>query len=301
MTRRARGVFLKYFYDNAMYQFVDEPTRFGNLLDIVLCNDNNAICDIKTLDTFSTSDHCMVSFNIISSPICFNTAVTYHDFNRADWDSINIFLYNSDFEFLCSNDIGAEMKFELFYTILHNCICQFVPVRTVGSRSGHVKYPLSLRKKLNQKAAAWRVSKRFRTGASLLKHKTLAQECRRSIYLYMANYESCLVDSGNTGSFFRYANNKFSSKTAVGPLLIADGSLTVVPEVKAELFQQVFSSCYVSDNGSMPSIMRDVPSHRLDNVPFSTNLVMRSIKKLNKHKKGGPDGIPPLFIKTCSS
>ena len=74
-----------------------------------------------------------------------------------------------------------------------------------------------------------------------------------------------------------------------------------MPEVKAELFQQVFSSCYVFDNGSMPSITRDVPSHRFDNVLFSTNLVMRSIKKLNKHKKGGPDGIPPLFIKTCSS
>ena len=68
-------------------------------------------------------------------------------------------------------------------------------MRTVGSRSGHVKYPLSLRKKLNQKAAAWRVYKRFRTGASLLKHKTLAQECRRSIYSYMAKYESRLVDS----------------------------------------------------------------------------------------------------------
>lgn len=295
------GLFLKYFYDNAMFQFVDEPTRLDNLLDIVLCNDNNAICDAKPLDTFSTSDHCMVSFNIISSSLCYNTAVTYHDFNRADWDSMRNFLYNSDFEFLCSQDIGADMKFELFYTILYNCICHFVPVRTVGRRIGHVKYPSFIRKKLKQKAEAWRVYKRFRTEASLLKHKNLAQECRRSIYSYIAKYESRLIDSGNTGSFYRYANNKFGSKTAVGPLLAADGSLTVKPEVKAELLQQVFSSCYVLDNGSMPSATRDAPSHCLDNVLFSTNLVMRVIKKLNIHKKGGPDGIPPLFIKTCSS
>jgi hypothetical protein len=294
------GVFLKYFYDNAMFQFVDEPTRLGNLLDIVLCNDNNAICDIKTLDTFSTSDHCMVSFGIISSSLCFNTAVTHHDFNRADWDSMKNFLYNSDFDFLC-HDIGADVKFDLFYTILYNCICHFVPVRTFRSRIGHVKYPLFIRKKLKQKAAAWRIYKHFRTEASLLKHKSLAQECRRSIYSYIANYESRLIESGNTGSFFRYANNKFSSKTAVGPLTAADGTLSVKPEVKAELLQQVFSSCYVVDNGSMPSTRRDTPSHCLNNVLFSTNLVMRAIKKLNKHKKGGPDGIPPIFIKTCSS
>jgi len=295
------GLFLKYFYDNAMFQFVDEPTRLGNLLDIVLCNDNNAICDTKILDTFSTSDHCMVRFSIISSSLCYNTAVTFHDFNRADWDSIKNFLYNNDFEFLCNRDFGADKKFDLFYTTLYNCICHFVPVRTVGSCTGHVKYPLFIRKKIKQKAAAWRVYKRFRTEASLFKHKNLAQECRRSIYSYIAKYESRLIESGNTGSFFRYANNKFGSKTAVGPLLAPDGTLTVVPEVKAELLQQVFSSCYVLDNGSMPSTTRDVPSHCLDKVLFSTNLVNRAIKKLNKHKKGGPDGIPPLFIKTCSS
>ena len=45
--------------------------------------------------------------------------------------------------------------------------------------------------------AAWRVYKCFRTEASLLKHKNLAQECRGSIYSYIARYESRLIDSGN--------------------------------------------------------------------------------------------------------
>jgi len=170
-------------------------------------------------------------------------------------------------------------------------------IGTVGSRIGLVKYPWYIRKKLKQKAAAWRVYKCFRTEEPLLKHKNLAQGCRRSIYSYIAKYESRPIDSGNTGSFCRYANNKFGSKTAVGPLLTADGSPTVDPVVKAELLQQVFSLCYVLDNGTMPSSTRDAPSHCLDNVLFSSNLDMRAIKKLNKHKKGGPDGIPPLFIK----
>jgi len=52
---------------NAMFQFVDEPTRLNSLLEIVLYKDINAICDIKTL--FIPSDHCMVSFSIISTVV----------------------------------------------------------------------------------------------------------------------------------------------------------------------------------------------------------------------------------------
>lgn len=141
------GVFLKYFCDNAMFQFVNEPTRLDNILDIVLCNDKNAIHDVQILDTFSTSDHCMVGFSIISSSLSYQNAVTYHDFSRADWDSMRNFLYNSDFEFLLSHELGVEVKFDMFYTILYNCICHFVPMRTVGSRTGFIKYPPVIRKK----------------------------------------------------------------------------------------------------------------------------------------------------------
>jgi hypothetical protein len=35
-------------------------SMLGNLLDIVICNDINTIYDTKTLNTSSTSDHCMV-------------------------------------------------------------------------------------------------------------------------------------------------------------------------------------------------------------------------------------------------
>ena len=48
----------------------------------------------------------------------------------------------------------------------------------------------------------------------------LANDCRKSIYAYIAKYESRLIDWGNTGSFFRYANNIFSLQTAVGPMVL---------------------------------------------------------------------------------
>ena len=73
-----------------MSQFVSEPTSLDNILDIVLSNDINAMHDVKTLDTFSTSDHCSVSFRRISSSMSYCEAVSYYDFNRADWDTFYI-------------------------------------------------------------------------------------------------------------------------------------------------------------------------------------------------------------------
>ena len=59
--------FLDCFLNLGLHQFVLEPTRYtqvgaGNILDIVLCNDQSAI-DIECINSpLSTSDHCIVDF-----------------------------------------------------------------------------------------------------------------------------------------------------------------------------------------------------------------------------------------------
>jgi len=85
-----------------------------------------------------------------------------------------------------------------------------------------------------------------------LKHKSLAQEFRMSIYSYIAKYESHLIDSGNTGCFFRGPDNKFISKTHVGHSIAADSILMLNQSSKAELLQKVLSVCYAFENDSMP-------------------------------------------------
>ena len=58
-----------------------------------------------------------------------------------------------------------------------------------------------------------------------------------------------LISTGNLGKFYRYANSKLNSKTNVGPLRLSDDSLTVDPQVKADLLSEHFGSAFAVDDG----------------------------------------------------
>ena len=81
------------------------------------------------------------------------------------------------------------------------------------------------------------------------------------------------MDSGNIGSFYRYANNKLSYKSQIGQLQQPDGSFAIDPQHKAELLQHVFSSNFTSDNNVIPPhVNTNLQNHKLSNILF---LVLR--------------------------
>jgi len=54
-------------------------------------------------------------------------------------------------------------------------------------------------------------------------------------YNAIAKREENIINSGNLGKFFRYANSKFSHKSSVGPLMDDNGNKTIYSEVRASL------------------------------------------------------------------
>jgi len=65
---------------------------------------------------------------------------------------------------------------------------------------------------------------------------------REAVYNYIAKREKNIINSGNLGKFFRYANSKFSHKSSVGPVMDGYGNKTIDSEVKASLLSQYFHS-----------------------------------------------------------
>ena len=92
------GVFLNFYYNLGLTQFVSKPTHDNSILDLVLSNDPNCIGDLHVCIPFSTSDHSTVKFDVLSSSQpTFNTNLSFYDYNHADWDSIISYLDNIDF------------------------------------------------------------------------------------------------------------------------------------------------------------------------------------------------------------
>ena len=61
---------LQFCLDNFMTQFVVNPTRGSNILDIVLSTDEEIIKNVDIKPPLANSDHNMVQFNLMTEGIC---------------------------------------------------------------------------------------------------------------------------------------------------------------------------------------------------------------------------------------
>jgi len=110
-----------------------------------------------------------------------------------------------------------------------------------------------------------------------------------------------IIDSGNTGKFFRYANSKSNARHNVGPLRQSDGDLTTDPAAKVELqLSAYFSSVFTIDNGFCATTSDNKTSGNISNILFTEQQVNRVISTLKANSARGPD-VPPIFFKRCRS
>ena len=111
---------------------------------------------------------------------------------------------------------------------------------------------------------------------------------------------NCIIQSGNVGKFFSYANRKFTCKSSLGPLSTSDGSLTTDSVRKAELLRSVFSTAFTKNVGLLPSgSSNPVVTIELSTITFTPTLVKRVIRRIIGEAEGGPDDIPRLFFEQC--
>jgi len=151
--------------ENALVQYVSDPTRGSNILDLVFTNDPFLLRDVNVNAPLRTSDHDRVDFklNFCSTVFLKQNDKVFTDYSAVNWDSFNEHLRNIDWSCIYSgvaND-GNE-RWSTFASTFHNVILQFAPttikqVRKSAARS----YPCHIRKLISKKAFLWKKGKNF--------------------------------------------------------------------------------------------------------------------------------------------
>ncbi|GAB0206950.1 hypothetical protein GRJ2_003160600 [Grus japonensis] len=77
--------FLECVDDNFLLQVIEEPTRRGAMLDLVLTNKEGLVGDVKLKGSLGCSDHEMVEFGILRAARRACSKLTTLDFRRADF------------------------------------------------------------------------------------------------------------------------------------------------------------------------------------------------------------------------
>ncbi|GAB0185519.1 hypothetical protein GRJ2_001017200 [Grus japonensis] len=83
--RKQSRKFLECVDDNFFLQVIEESTRRGAMLDLILTNKDGLVGDVKLKGSLGCSDHEMVEFKILRAARRAHSKLTALDFRRADF------------------------------------------------------------------------------------------------------------------------------------------------------------------------------------------------------------------------
>jgi len=308
---------------NGFIQCVSEPTRSSNILDLVFISDPFLLSRADVIAPFSNSDHNTVMVDILYDNIdavcslghslANNPTVKQYMWKLGDYSSMSTYLLNYNWDALFSANLTVDSLWCAFRAVLDTATDMFVPFKYVSTErltSQKKKYPRNIRALAQRKQCLWRFCRRDPGNQHLRdRYQQSVKEYRSAIHKYEVSKERQIIDTGNTGTFYKYVNNRLGRKHNIGILKNNDGEHVTSDIDKAELLNSYFSSVSVKDNGQDPEFKRRVAGNvKLDTVNFSPTVLLKICKKLKPKLTNDPNGycnyvlkqiIPAITVPVC--
>jgi hypothetical protein len=129
----------------------------------------------------------------------------------------------------------------------------------------------------------------------------VAIQYKRAVRDYEIRIEKSVIDSKNTGSFYKYVNSKTTTQGNINILIDDNGTIISDNNGKAELLNSYFGSIISS---AAPNTARDsniskrVPNHTsIDSIDFTPTKLIATSKKIKAKKTTDPDGYSNILLK----
>jgi hypothetical protein len=298
-------LFHKFAMSHGFIQFVNEPTRINNILDIVLINEPLCLSSLQVSEPFSNSDHNSVHFEICvpveTTTASITPSSTRYKWKQADFDMMSEYLNNYDWESIFMYNQDVDSQWNAFKSVLDTVIDLFVPkeavhIPTANNRTKTHRYPSNIQRMMTRKRCAWRVFQSNKMDTNLrTNYNKIAAECRLAVRNYERQKEQNMIDRGNVGDFYKYANNKMSSKTGVGTLR-HNGEYISDDKRKAEIFNELFSKAQTADNGNIPNFESRSHGCSLSEIHFTPGILKRVAKRVKPKHTMDPNGFSTFLI-----
>jgi len=165
--------------ENILTQVVEEPTRRGVLLDLVLTNKNRLLEDVKVGGSLGCRDHEMVEFRILRGGSRAISRITALDFRRANFDFFKDLLGGIPWVRALEGR-GVQESWILFKHHFLHAQDQCIPMSKKSSKGG--RRPAWVSKKLLAKLK-WKkkVYRMWKEGqATWEEHRNVVRVCREA-------------------------------------------------------------------------------------------------------------------------
>ena len=292
-------VFLQFLNENNACQHITTPTHLGgNILDLFVTSYSIFPGDIQVLEPFSSSDHCVITSEILVSGSLPNQQVPFKDFRNTNWELVHHFLASVDWQDLLPPDISVSTMWLRIRNILTYIINTFVPTKIKNSRLSAPWFNNNLKRLTRKKRRLYHRVKRFPSERNRVLYARSVRLIKKQIECSKANYEKNLFSEKSTSprTFHSYVNSKFKDGTSVQSLIV-NGLAHHSDNDKATLLSNQYKSVYTEDDGSNPVINQLLPSNSFTSIPITAHDVLEAINALNGTFSTGVDNLPAWFLK----
>jgi len=170
------------------------------------------------------------------------------NFRRGNYESMNAYLHNIDWDSLLSDSLDFSVTVSNFYSVINDAINSFIPKIYIHKHQYLQWYSRKLKSLIYNKK---RLHKEFKVTKDPLicnEFSRLRSLCKRESKLsnlrYLQKIQSNLTSDPK--SFWRYINGLKTNNCIPQNMILEDKSSTGGPEV-VNLFKEFFSSVYSTD------------------------------------------------------
>jgi exonuclease III len=304
---------------NCLEQLVQLPTRIPdrigdkpNILDLFMTS-NPSPYSVKLFPPLGSSDHLLIS---VSSPISSSLPQErpppsarrrlWH-YNAANWSDLRSYFFDFPWNDYCFRVGGPSDCAERITEVILSGMEAFIPYTFPSTKPTKPWFNSACSRAIRHRDAAFRNYRRLQTPeshtiyiSSRNRAKSILRDTKNSFLRKKCNELSGSSSSRSFWHFSKNVNSNFAS-SSFPPLISPDGSTAALPSTKAELFAQTFASnSTLNDSGAIPPTPPPSDSF-MPNIIISSKDVISALSELNTKKAYGPDGIPPVVLKTCAS
>ena len=235
-------------------QLVTGPThRAGNTLDIALTN-FDGLCHADTytnLPANLSSDHHMITFTIEHTTKKHSYSIpsaTRLDYNHANWENMNQFLYEYDFTLALSSN-NTEFIWSYIKTAINSSIDLFIPTVPMKDTNQPKWFNSTTHHKIKCLHTLKRKHNRHPTNNTMLKVTNLQEELQSTIAEAKSEYESNLALTyahTNNNKIFQYISSIKGHDCHLSLMFYNDKQAGSTDSEKALLFNNYFYSVFSS-------------------------------------------------------
>ena len=280
-----------------LHQFVREPTRYGNLLDLVISDLPNIVCEVHS----EITDHsCVTAF--VPTTVRFSEPWTrlVWRFDLADWDQI--FEYLSDVNWCFMAVLSPTVAAEWLTNQIIECMNLHIPrVKKFYRKATHPwvskavceavwrKHHCSIG--VEERVGAWRDCSRILSaahGGFTARMRKRLRQVRRGSKKWWALAKQ-LTGNANTA-------------TSVPVLRAMNGDVVRDPKAKADLFADMFDGKYALPPAAVNQFTELLLAPQVMPRFFkpTTYLAKFFLRQLSSDSATGPDEVPAYFLHKCA-